>query len=744
MTIDDLLAVKGVSDPQLSPDGKQVVYVVSEIDRAANKTNSALWLVPVEGGSPKPLTTTPGTNTHPRWSPDGKTIAFVSSRSGTSQIWLLPIDGGEPRQLTKLPIDVAGPIWSPKGDTLAFAARVYPGKTPEETAQRDKEKAEDKSHVQTYDKLMVRHWTDWDDGKRSHLFVCDATTGAAKDLTPKLEVNTPPAPFGDSADYAFSPDGKELAFTVEPIADRAWSTNTDIWTVPASGGEMKNLTEKNKGADAQPAYSPDGRCLAYLNQARAGFEADQWVLRLQPRGSYAENPETPLTAKWDRSVHAFTWAKYGLFAVLDDNGTEPIVQTGAYAWADGPFLFPGPPAPPLYRVTGGVNGSVQVAGDGRTLVFVRHDAAHPAEVFKATVDVHKANPEGAAPIQLTHHNDALIASLDLPKAESFTFKGADGDTVQGWLFKPPGFDASKKYPVVFLIHGGPQGAWHDEWHNRWNYPMFTAPGYVAVAINPRGSTGFGQSFTDQISGDWSGRVYDDLMLGLDHALKTYPFLDGDRVAALGGSYGGYMVNWICGHSKRFKALISHAGVFDLASMYATTEELWFPEWEFGGPPVGEARALPRSFPEHLRRAFPDAYTRHPWCARFPGARGAGAGDVHDVATAGRGQPLRVIPRRGPLDRQAGQPRGLVAGSPSVARPVPPAPGLTLCQGPRQDVAARFSISAVRVACEVRSSRDRSPCTRAVRPAACSISAIRATSPARCISAMLWACRSSPP
>ena len=590
MTVDDLLAVKGVSDPQLSPDGSLVVYVLSELDRATDKSNTSLWLVPASGGPSKRLTTAPGANNHPRWSPDGKSIAFVSSRSGSSQIWILPVEGGEPHQLTKLPIDVSGPLWSPKGDKIAFSAEVYPGQTPEQTAAKDKEKEAAKSKVRVYDRLMIRHWNAWDEGKRSHLFVADAHSGEAKDLTPKLDVNTPPAPFGGSSDYAWSPDGKELAFTAEPSVDAAWSTNTDIWTIAAEGGEPKNVTEGNKGADAQPAYSPDGQWLAYVSQTRAGFESDQWVLKVIPRHS---SKSYELTKSLDRPVQSFSWGRDSkdIVAIIDDLGTEPIVSLPIQGVISTKVIHVGS-GRSTQLVAGGVQTALNVNTHSGKMVFTRHNASTPAEVYVAAAD-------GSGLTQLTHHNAALVSQLDLPKVEGFSYPGAEGDTVHGWLLKPPGFEPGKKYPIVFLIHGGPQGAWHDEWHNRWNYQMFAAPGYAVVAINPRGSTGYGQKFTDQISQDWTGKVYEDLMKGLDFALKKFEFLDGDRVAACGGSYGGFMVNWLAGHTDRFKALISHAGVFDLTSKYGTTEELWFPEWEFGGPPWEK--------PDHYRERSPSGF-----------------------------------------------------------------------------------------------------------------------------------------
>jgi len=582
MTVDDLLAVKGVSDPQVSPDGKLVVYVVSELDRATEKSNSDLYLIPSGGGEPRRLTTATGSDNHPRWSPDGRSIAFLSTRGGSAQVWLLPVDGGEARPLSKLPVDVAGPIWSPRGDRVAFTAKVYPGKTPEETAAIDEAKAKEKSRVKTYDKLMVRHWDQWDDGKRSHLFVADVATGKARDLSPKFAVNIPPAPFGGSSDYAFSPNGNELAFTAEPSRDLAWSTNTDVWIVSAAGNEPQNLTVDNPGADAQPSYSPDGDYLAYLSQARAGFEADRWVLKVRDRDS---GESSDVTDRIDRSVQSFAWGGSrevtrpfegtvrDLFVVLDDSGSVAIRGLGLLADGDGHVFVTERPK----GIAGGVNHSLQILPGGDDLVFLHGTSNAPNEVYRA-------KPDGSGLTALTRQNAPLLEALDLPRAEKLSFQGADGDEVSGWLVKPPGFDPARKYPVVFLIHGGPQGAWHDEWHGRWNYALFAAPGYAVVAINPRGSTGFGQKFTDQISRDWTGRVFEDLMKGLDHALKTYPFLDGSRMAAAGGSYGGFMVNWIAGHSDRFRALISHAGVFDLTSMYGTTEELWFAEWEFGGVP----------------------------------------------------------------------------------------------------------------------------------------------------------------
>ena len=571
MTVEDLLAVKSVGGLKLSPDGKKAVYSVSALDKTTNKSNSDLWVAEVSrSGSPRRLTTNVASDSEPAWLPDNRTVVFLSSRSGSSQIWQIEIDGGEARQITSLPVDVAGgPVVSPDGKLAAFPVRVYPGKSVQETADEDKKREAAPSKVKTFDSLMIRHWDTYDDGKRSHIFVADLATGKTTDLSPALTSNAPPGPFGGSGEYAFSPDSKTVVFTAEPLKEHAWTTNNDLWQVPSTGGELKNLTATNPGADSLPAFSPDGKHLAYLRQIRAGFEADQNVLTIL---ELSTGKITELTRSIDRPVHEFSWAGDGstLLATIENEGNQDIF-----------VIDPTGKNPPKNAIGGkGVHTAPQQVTKGGLIAYLRNDSVSPNEIFYTRLSTDGPNVTK----RLSSHNDDLVAEIDLNAAEPFHFKGADNATVHGWITKPPGFDPSKKYPVLYLIHGGPQSAWMNVWHARWNSTLFASPGYVVVAVNPRGSTGYGQEFTDQISRDWNGRVYTDLMNGLDHVLKTYPYMDANRVGAAGGSYGGYMVNWIAGQTDRFKCLISHAGVWDLPSMYGTTEELWFAEWEFGGPP----------------------------------------------------------------------------------------------------------------------------------------------------------------
>ena len=569
VTFDDMIAMGRVSDPQVSPDGMWVAYVVDAYDKATNGRRSALWLAALETGENRQLTHSDKRDRNPRWSVDGKSLAFLSNRSGGWQIWTIRLDGGEATQLTKLPVDLNDFEWSPDGKTLAFTADVYPdcydaqkpAAAMECTAKRDEEKEKSKVKAQLFDRLMIRHWNVWMDGKRGHVFVLSADgKGDARDLTPGD--SSIPSFLGGGHEYEISPDGKELVYGRNSDKDEARSTNGDVWVAPTSGGEPKRISI-NPAWDGSPRYSPDGRWIAYRAMARAGFEADQTRLWLHER---ATGQTRELTAKFDNNVGDFLWAPDSkkIYFASDVDGASAIHQVTV------------PDGAVTAVVKGGTNDSPRITADGKTLVFLRQHINQPNEVFRAAVTTGEAN-------QLSHINDARLAELEMNPGESFYVTGAEGAKVQSWLIKPPGFDPAKKYPVVVLIHGGPQGTFGDDFHYRWNAELFAAPGYVVVMPNPRGSPGWGQKFVDEISGDWGGRVYTDIMNVVDH-VETLPFVDKSRMCAGGGSYGGYMANWILGHSTRFQCLISHAGVYNLISEYGATEELWFPEWEFRGTP----------------------------------------------------------------------------------------------------------------------------------------------------------------
>ncbi|MFW5946845.1 MAG: prolyl oligopeptidase family serine peptidase [Gemmatimonadota bacterium] len=571
MNPEDLWSLGRVGAPAVSPDGRQVVYPVTRYDLETDGGHTDLWLVPVDGGEPRQLTHHEASSSAPAWSPDGRWIAFVSARSEDGrQIWLLPTDGGEPRQLTTVEGGAGGPIWSADGSLLAFTSEVWPADDP--LAERMQALDASGSSAMIYDELMYRHWDTWEDGKRSHVFVADPETGAARDLTPG-PYDTPPLGLGGFQDYDLSPDGTELAFVRNTDVPTAVGTGNDIWLVPTDGGEPRLLTESD-GNDASPQYSPDGRWIAYLAQERPGFEADRTVLMLYDR---RQGTHTALTADFDRSVNSFEWAadSRSLWFNAQDELHVRVYRVPVRDGRGGDIV----------AVTDGAyDGAFALASDG--LVVARQEAHRPTELFAL-------DERGRVERQLTRTNAGLLDELALQPLEPFWFTGAEGDRVQGFLVKPPDFDPERTYPVVFLVHGGPQGAWTDNFHYRWNYNLFAAPGYMVVAINPRGSTGYGQEFVDEITLDWGGRVFTDLMEGLDHALATYPFLDEERIAAAGASYGGYMMNWFQGHTDRFRTIINHDGLFDLRSMYYATEELWFPEWEFGGPPWEGSEAYDR-------------------------------------------------------------------------------------------------------------------------------------------------------
>jgi dipeptidyl aminopeptidase/acylaminoacyl peptidase len=564
VTFDDLIKMHRIADPKISPDGQWVAFVVSTPDMEANRGVSNVWAVRLAGGDAIQLTSG-GHDSSPVWSPDGKTLAFISSRDGNAQIYLLPMDGGEAREITHTSTGVDIVKFSPDGKTLAFTSSVYPDcKDDACNSARDEEKGKSKVKAHVYERLLYRHWTHWSEGKRGHLFVMPADASAApRDLTQGANYDVPPDERGSADDISFSPEGKELCFTAVTDKVEATSTNGDLFLVSVAGGEPKAITN-NPGFDGAPTYSPDGRWIAYHAQLTAGYESDRWRIMLYDRRA---GKTTSLTDNFDRSAAELLWSadSRAIIFTAENETLNPIYSIAAQ-----------PGAEPRKLIADSFNSNISLSADGKTLAFVRTSLTMPAEVFAA-------NADGSNVRQLSHTNDAALATLELSAPETFWFDATDGTKIQAMLVRPPDFDAAKKYPVLVLLHGGPETMWSNAWSYRWNPEVFSSFGYVTLMINRRGSTGYGQKFTDEISGDWGGKAYGDVMTGVDYTLKKYPFADGSRMAAAGGSYGGYMADWIDTHSGRFKAIISHAGVYDLTSMYAT-EELWFSEHDTPGTP----------------------------------------------------------------------------------------------------------------------------------------------------------------
>ena len=564
MTFDDLAGVEQVADAQLAPDGRFVLYVVRVTDVAGNRRLATTYVQPVAGGEARAFPDDTTRATEARWSPDGRLVAYVAR----GQLWVASADGSGRRKLTQLTGGAAGPAWSPVGERLAFTSGVYPDCRDDACNADHAAKAEAskvKAHIT--DGLMYRHWNQWDDGTRSHLFVVGADGAGLADLTPSATYDVPPGPFGGSDGYAWSSDGRELAYTAKlATADQAWTTDVNVYTVSASGGASTNRTAGNLGADQNPVYAPDGSAIYYVSQRRAGFEADKWRLMRLDR---ATGVATELLPSWDRSVDAIIPTADGRALLLQaqDRGRTAFFRYQPSAGKGTVSAI----------VTEGHNGSLTTGANG-TMAWMHDDATHPAEVWIGALGDGTVRDAHA----ITRRNAVRLAGVDLPPLEPFGFRGANGDSVFGWVLKPTNWQADKKYPAILLIHGGPQGAWFDQWHGRWNYQLFAATGSALVIINPRGSTGYGQKFTDGISKDWGGKVVTDLMKGLDAALARNGWIDTARLGATGGSYGGYMTNWLAGHSTRFKALVTHAGVFNLEAMAGATEEQWFTDWEFGG------------------------------------------------------------------------------------------------------------------------------------------------------------------
>jgi dipeptidyl aminopeptidase/acylaminoacyl peptidase len=645
-TFGDMMKLKRVGEPEVSPDGKWVIFSVVDVDLEANTKTPHIWIVPTAGGQEKEIIADQDGD-RPRWAPDGKRFAFLSTKEGGSQVWIADFDGATGtvsgvHKLTSIATEAGGELWSPDGENILFTSDVYPECLDEECNGK-KLNAAEKSKVKAliFERLLYRHWNAFKEGKRSHIFVVGAPAAATSrrdaagnghdsfgfarpatplDVTPG-DYDAPVFSLGGQDNYAFSPDGNEICYTSNHDKNEATSTNNDLWIVPVHVGtgaspvqvlaQTKNITAENPASDSTPLYSPDGRYIAYRAPQRPGYESDRFRLMLYDRKT---GTKQDTTEDFDHWVGSFVWApdsktiyfsaehmRHSLIYAIswnEKNRTEFLRRT----------------------LVGGFGDDVAITPDGKKLVFTRMSITAPIEIYAADangegcpartgdVDPGKESCSLTKDWPVTHINDQLLSQIGMSEGETFSFTGAHGDSVEGFLVKPPNFDAGNKYPVKFLIHGGPEGAWGDDWSYRWNPELFAAPtssgpGYVVIMINFHGSTGYGQKFIDAINGDWGGAPYEDLMKGLDYAEEHYAFIDKSRECALGASYGGYMINWILGHTDRFKCLVSHDGMFNAESAWGSTEELWFNNWEFKGTPYDNRAGYEKWSPHQYAKNF---------------------------------------------------------------------------------------------------------------------------------------------
>jgi dipeptidyl aminopeptidase/acylaminoacyl peptidase len=563
-TVDDLLKIRRVGEPQVSPDGRWVTFTIADINVEANRIVNQIYVVPTAGGELKRLTDGKSSSILPRWSPDGKKIAFAVG----NQIWVMDADGENKEQITKISTGAVAPIWSPDGKWIAFVSDVHPDcKDDDCNKKKDEEAAKNKVKAHIATRLLYKHWDEWRDVKRTHVFVVSSKGGTAREITTG-DFDSPPYAASTGVDYAFSPDSTEIAFLRNPDKVEATSTNSDIFVMNLASGAVKNITLRNRGYDAAPIYTNDGKQIIYRSQATAGFEADRWRLMSYNRATGAT---VELTKGFDLQVESVALSPDGntIYFLANDRGKEPIYKIP---------IGGGVPQKVLGNVFA---GGLSITADGRKLVFASSSMTSPAEIYTANVD-------GSGLTAITSVNTEATSRANLKAAEEVEWTGALGRKIHGFIVKPTNFDPNRKYPLAVLIHGGPQSAWNDSWGYRWNPQVFANAGYVVFAPNPRGSTGYGQQFVNEISGDWGGKAFVDIMNGVADVLRRNSYIDRNRIGAAGASYGGYMINWILGHNNdprfRFKVLVSHDGVYNLESMYGATEELWFPEWEFKGTP----------------------------------------------------------------------------------------------------------------------------------------------------------------
>ncbi len=574
-SVHDMLAMDRISDPQVSPDGKWIVFVLRKTDLEANKGRTDLWLVRTDGIELHRLTSHPEADSNPRWAPNSKSVYFLSSRSEPQQVWRIRIDGGEAEQITDEPLDVGNLVVSPDGEHIAFTMEVFPDCNAASTKTRLDGIKKRKSTGRIYDRIFVRHWDTWKDGRRSHLFATPSTGGDAVDVMQGMDADTPSKPFGGPEEITFTPDGRGVIFTARDVGrEEPWSTDFDLYYAPIDGSEPpKCLTEENEAWDTHPIFSPDGKTLSYLAMARPGYESDRFRIILR---SWPGDGERVLTENWDRSPSAICWLKDSktIYAIAANTGQRSLFAIDAKTGRIQTLIKYG-------------SVSALSVANNRIIYGFRH--------LCSPVELYSVKPDGSGVHLITNINAEKLNTVRMGEFEQFTFAGWNDETVYGYVLKPVDFDPNRKYPVAFLIHGGPQGSFGNTFHYRWNPQVYAGADYAAVMVDFHGSVGYGQAFCDSIRGDWGGKPLVDLQKGLVAALQRYPWMDGERVAALGASFGGYMINWIAGNwPQRFGCLVNHDGNLDERMAYFDTEELWFPEWDHVGTPWDN----------------PDSYERH--------------------------------------------------------------------------------------------------------------------------------------
>lgn len=597
-SVHDLLAMRRIAEPQVSPDGTLVVFALTAIDSSTYEKRTNLWLVGADGKGLRRLTNHPKSDGNPRWSPDGTAIWFVSTRSGSSQIWRIPVHGGEAEQITDEPLDVGNLVVSPMGCHIAYSMEVFLDcRTPADTRKRLDEIKDRKPSGRIHDQLFIRHWDAWKDGRRSHLFVksvanspvapasrrrSDRQDACAIDVTRGLDADVPSKPFGGPEEITFTPDGRSVVFAAR-VAGRkeAWSTTFNLYGAPVDGSKRPRQLTTNPAWDTHPVFSPDGKTLAYLATTRPGYESDRFRIVLKP---WPAGRERVLTERWDRSPGTIVWSPDGrtIYTTAQHLGQRPLFAIDVRSGRVRTVVKKG------YVTAPGV-------ADERIVFGLDH--------LRSPMELYSVKHDGSGVQALTRINAAKLAAARMGAAEQFSLAGWNDKKVHAYVVKPADFNPAKRYPVAFLIHGGPQGSFGNNFHYRWNAQVYAGAGYGVVMVDFHGSTGYGQAFTDSIRGDWGGKPLVDLQEGLDAALARCEWLDGSRVAALGASFGGYMVNWIAGNwPKRFRCLVNHDGNIDERMAYFDTEELWFPEWEHEGTPWDNPAGCTKHNPiDHVRK-----------------------------------------------------------------------------------------------------------------------------------------------